>query len=159
MQNTQIAATFRKLNLIYATLVVGQVIMFSVLYGLKQENASNHAILQLPAAMLSITAILLAPAFYLRILKSRFQAPDAPARSLEEKIQIYQSANIVKLALLEGAAMFCAVCLMVTGEQFYAWLFIATFFSFMLHRPTPVKCAADLQLSETEKAELQDSLR
>lgn len=140
--------TFRTLNFIFTAMVMGQVIVFSIFFNLKQNNTELHATLQYVAAFAAITAILGAPWLYMRILSSGKVA----RLPLETKLQTYVTANIIKLAILEGASLLCLVCLFLTGNLYYAYLFLALFFAFLLHRPKRVKCATDLQLNDEEIA-------
>ncbi|QQS31129.1 MAG: hypothetical protein IPM47_09505 [Sphingobacteriales bacterium] len=146
----QTSHLFRTLGLIFTALVVVQLVAFVVLFQTKQTNEEMNSVLQLIAGILAVGAILGAPFIYMNLLRSRITSKTP----LEEKLRHYFTANIMKLAILEGAALFCLISLFITGKIVHAYLFMAVFFSFMLHRPTPSKCAADLQLTEEDKNQM-----
>ena len=145
--NTAAANTFRTLNLVFLGMTMGQVIIFALFFNLRQHNAGLHQQFQYVALAVVIGAILGAPWTYARLLAA-YRGANLP---FDSKMQAYFSANLVKLAMLEGAALVCLVFLFLTGQLYYAYLFLPVFFAFLLHRPKPVKCAEDLQLNDEER--------
>ena len=147
---TQTTLLFRSLSLIFTALVIGQLAAFVIFFQMKPTVEQPNSTLQFIAGFFAIGAILGAPFLYMTLLRNNINL-NTP---LEQKLRSYFSANLVKLAVLESAALFCLVCLLITGKLLFAYLFIAVFFSFMLHRPSPAKCAADLQLTEEDKRQM-----
>ncbi|WP_183562853.1 hypothetical protein [Mucilaginibacter sp. SP1R1] len=75
--------------------------------------------------------------------------------TLSEKLTGYQSAVIVRSALLEGASLFGIVVFMLTSNLFYLFISTVIMLYFLTLRPTADKTASDLQLTYDEKAELE----
>ncbi|OWY23379.1 hypothetical protein C7N43_03220 [Sphingobacteriales bacterium UPWRP_1] len=149
MDNNTIAANiFRTLNIVFLGMTMGQVIMFALFFNLRQNNLGLHLPFQYVALAAVVGAILGAPWLYSRLLTSYQNGANLP---FGNKMRAYFSANLVKLAVLEAAALSCLVFLFLTGQLYYAYLFLAVFFAFLLHRPKPVKCAEDLQLNDEER--------
>lgn len=77
--------------------------------------------------------------------------------SLKDKLKGYQSAFIVRLALLEGPCLFGIVCYLVTGNFFHlivAGLIILYFISL---RPGKEKVETDLKLSHEQQVQFEKS--
>lgn len=66
----------------------------------------------------------------------------------------YQSATIVRLALLEGPSLFGIVGFLLTGNLIFLGISGALIACFIYQRPTRQKIEDDLNLSYEEKAEL-----
>jgi len=77
-----------------------------------------------------------------------------PERTLSQKIASYQTAFIIRMALLEGASLFSIVAYMLGGNLFFLAVFCVILLCFIFIRPTKDKTANDLNLDYNEKAEL-----
>lgn len=74
--------------------------------------------------------------------------------TLTEKLAGYQTALIVKCALLESASLMGIVAFLLTNNWIFLLIAIAIMFYFFTLHPTVDKVTDDLQLSYEEKAEL-----
>lgn len=73
--------------------------------------------------------------------------------SLKEKLTGYQSAFIIKLALLEGPALFGIVCYLITGNLFHIIIAGLIILYFMSLKPGKEKVENDLILTYEQKAQ------
>ena len=74
--------------------------------------------------------------------------------TLSEKLAGYQTALIVKCALLEGASLMGIVAFLLTNNWLFLLISIAIMLYFFTLKPTADKVADDLQLNYDEKVEL-----
>lgn len=70
--------------------------------------------------------------------------------SLENKLVSYRTANIVRLALLEGANIFNISIMIITANYFFAALFIIIIALFVLNRPTKAKFILEYEISAND---------
>jgi hypothetical protein len=70
--------------------------------------------------------------------------------SLEIKLVSYRTANIVKLALLEGANIFNISIMVITTDYFFAAIFIIIIILFFLNRPTKEKFIVEYEISAND---------
>jgi hypothetical protein len=76
--------------------------------------------------------------------------------SLSEKLGIYNSANIIRWALLEGPSFMSIILYFLTGQILFMIISLAIMSYFVMIRPTLEKTINDLQLNEQEKLILSD---
>ena len=84
------------------------------------------------------------------ILISKFKSTSGEEVSLEKKFNTWQSARIIKLALLEGPAMFAAVSILLTGNYLYLGVVGFMLVLMVFSRPTKSAMIADLDLTSEE---------
>lgn len=82
----------------------------------------------------------------------------APDATLSRKVSAYQTAFIIRAALMEGAALFSVVAYMLGGNLFFLALTAAVVLYFITLRPTKDKVTTDLGLDYNEKAELDSQV-
>ncbi len=142
---------FASLNIIFYAMLAGQLMFFCVAFYLREHNEAMHQIMQYAVPAWTILIILGAPFIYSVLIK-RVRGKDV---SLLQKMLVYRMALIVKIALLEGAGMICLLGLLLAGDQYYAYMFLAVFMAYLLSRPKVSKAAYDLQLNQTEQRQLR----
>ncbi|QEC74930.1 hypothetical protein [Mucilaginibacter ginsenosidivorax] len=76
-------------------------------------------------------------------------------RTLSEKLKAYQSALIVRYALLEGPSLFGIVCFLITGNLFYLLISACLIITMISLRPSVNATEAYLQLSYDETQQLR----
>ncbi len=109
----------------------------------------NQQLLQVAALALAGLGIF----FGNRIFKSRLMdIQNMP--TLKEKIGFYQSANIVRWALIEGAALFSIVCFLLTSNYAFLALAVALIILFMVLKPTKEKICIQTGISSQELEQL-----
>jgi hypothetical protein len=69
---------------------------------------------------------------------------------LASKYMSWQYTVIIRLAAVEGIALFSAVCLLITGNLFYMIFFIIALALQAINWPSPGKIAREINLTETE---------
>lgn len=55
--------------------------------------------------------------------------------SINEKAEKYQTAILVRIAILEGACLFSIVAFLLTAQYFYMIIFAAVFILILLYKP------------------------
>ena len=75
--------------------------------------------------------------------------------SLEQKLKIFQSASIVKYALLEGPAFFAIVAYNLTGNALPLVIGVCLVLYLAVQRPNLQKLLDALPLTSDEKRKLQ----
>jgi len=74
---------------------------------------------------------------------------------LKEKLIKYQSASIIKYAVLEGVALFSIVIYTSTNNFLYLLIAAGLLLYLILQRPTSSKIICDLDLKDNEKQEFE----
>jgi hypothetical protein len=74
--------------------------------------------------------------------------------SLAGKLQTYQTALIIRYALIEGPSLFSIVCVLLTGNIYYLIIAGINILYFITIRPTKFKIQEDLNLAYDEQAEM-----
>jgi hypothetical protein len=77
----------------------------------------------------------------------------AQKNTLREKLMAYQSALIVRYALLEGASLFGIVCYLLTGNLLFLLISGGLVLYFVTIRPTKSSIQNDLNLSYEDQTE------
>jgi len=77
-----------------------------------------------------------------------------PEDTLSKKISVYQTAFIIRAALLEGASLFSIAVYLIGWNLFFLALSGLIILYFLTLRPTKEKIANDMNLDYNEKAEL-----
>lgn len=72
---------------------------------------------------------------------------------LAKKIQMYRSAFIVRIALLEAIGVIAMIGYIVSGDNSFLYMFGVVFVLFIIHAPTKVKIINELSLTEEEEAD------
>ncbi len=141
----------KRLSLVYAALLLGQIIFLLTAYFLGQdvimdENTRQLSdTLQMVAPALAIGGILGGGVIYKTLLSKIDKNSD-----LESKMNSYQTASIIRYALLEGPSIFTSVCFLLTGNIIFIGLGAILILAFVFHRPTRDKIALEMNLSSKE---------
>lgn len=69
---------------------------------------------------------------------------------LASKYMSWQYTVIIRMAAVEGIALFSAVCLLITGNLFYIFFFMVALALQAVNWPSPGKIAREINLMETE---------
>jgi hypothetical protein len=144
-------AFFQNMLVLFYALAFSQVLFFIIAFLFKQTDEQLHRVFQYIILVWIIFVIVSSPIFYLYALKRRLK----PDLALVKKLEIYRSANIIKLAFLQGAALLSIVSLLIVGKPYYAYLFLAVFMAYLINRPSVAKCIADLNLNAQEQQSIR----
>ncbi|MGV8877722.1 MAG: hypothetical protein ACOH2A_01695 [Sphingobacteriaceae bacterium] len=140
----------KTLSIIHFSLLSGMILFMVVAY-IKQgdhyfnfKNTGDVYIIVVP--MMAIAAY-----FVSRLVFKQQILALASKDSLKEKLMVYQGAALVRLAFLEGAALFGIVAFMITGNLFELLISILLVLYFLTLKPTKEKVINDLQLSQEQR--------
>ena len=145
---------FVTLNIIFFALFSGQVIYFFVaLYLIQSGNINEYG--GMNTIFMFITPIVVLSS----ILGSKFiytkQVTEFDkSLPIENKLVSYRTANIIRLALLEGANIFNTSILIITANYFFAALFVIIIILFLFNRPNKEKFIMDYEVSADDAVKL-----
>lgn len=147
---------FTSLKIIHIAMLMGQMMMLLMFYFIVQSNGEgispneegdNFAfILKAIASFLVVSCVLLSQL----IPKTQLKTIRKMA-SLKQKLKDYRALQIVKYALLEGAAMATLVFYFITGELFFLMLVLPLVLVFFFERPSQFKTISDLELKKDDR--------
>lgn len=150
-QNQSPAAIVKTLPIIHLALVAGQTLFAAVTFIIPKnpvKSAGNDMLIYI-APILAVICFIAGHFLFLKLLGNI-----KSDSTLKDKLMAYQSATIVRLALLEGPSLFSIVGLLLTGNMIFLGITGAIIAYFIYLRPTRQKIEDDLSLSYEEKAEL-----
>ena len=146
---------FLVLQIMHFALTMGQVmfagvVLFLLSDGLSQSEGETDIVFT--GVALAVLAGGLAASHFL----SNWHIGNMPKEaSLLSKIAHYQTAQLIKFALMEGPGLLCTVFLLLTGAYFFLMLSGAIIVLFVLFRPTISRMINDLELEKEEVEQLR----
>jgi len=138
---------FSTLNILFFALLSGQTIYFFVgLFMIQSGNIEGFGGMNTTFMFITLVVVLSS------ILASKFIYTKQVISfdknlPIEKKLASYRTANIVRLALLEGANIFNISVMIISASLFFAALFIVTIVLFFFNRPTKEKFIMDYEVS------------
>jgi len=142
----------KTVTIIHAALTFGQV-MFGVLAfaesgktGIDVKNTNNPFLYVVP--LLALIGFIASNFLFKQLLNNV-----GLKNTLREKLMVYQTALIVRYALLEGASLFAIVCYLLTGNLLFLLISGAIVLYFIIIRPTKQGTQNDLNLSYEDQME------
>jgi hypothetical protein len=154
MNNTNAFSAFK---LVHRALLTGQVLFIGIMFYLVYSKSIVPPLAAQDKIFQVIAIIIAAAAFFAgnTVFKKRLAAiRDGAAISVKEKFEKYRSACIVQWALLEGAALFCGICFLLTGNYAFLALAAVLILLFAMQVPDKAKMALQSGLSITDIDEL-----
>ncbi|MFB0494584.1 hypothetical protein ABID99_000821 [Mucilaginibacter sp. OAE612] len=151
-QNQTPSLILKQITIIHLALVAGQILFGIVVFAIgKQQplNPKNDALIYvMPAIALGCFLVsMLLPKNMIGNIKN-----DQP---LLAKLKLYQTAFIIRMALLEGPSLFGIVCFLLTNNVVFISISAALVLYAIYQRPTRQKIEDDLNLGYEEKAEFE----
>ena len=145
---------FQTLNIIFIALLSGQTIYFFVgLFMIQSGNIDGFG--GLNTMFMFITPIVvLASILASKFIYTKQVTEFDKSLSLENKLVSYRTANIIRLALFEGANIFNVSIMIITANYFFAALFIIIIALFFINRPTKEKFIMDYEVSADDVLKL-----
>ena len=145
---------FQTLNIIFIALLSGQTIyFFVVLFMIQSGNIDGFG--GLNTIFMFITPIVvLASILASKFIYTKQVTEFDKSLSLEDKLVSYRTANIIRLALLEGANIFNISIMIITANYFFAALFIIIIALFFINKPTKEKFIMDYEVSANDALEI-----
>jgi hypothetical protein len=138
---------FTTMNILFFAFIGGQTIYFVIGLFLIQSG-SKEGFGGLNSIFMFITpVVVLSSIFASRFIYTKQVANFDKKLSLENKLVSFRTANIVRLALLEGANIINISIMIITANYFFAALFIIIMALFLLNRPTKAKFILEYEVS------------
>ncbi len=153
MESNSYSAQFKTMQIIYGALIIG-VLVFSVVVYLKSDNLhfifdgeSMYGILVPMVAIISLVVNTM-------IFKSTLNSIN-PQDALGLKITKYQTANIIRGAILEAPALIGIVVTLNTGNYYFLVFSLFMIAAMIFAFPSKQKFIETMQLSFEEKSKLK----
>lgn len=127
-----------KLTIIWFALVLGQVLFLGVTLFMVQGGGFAEGfdgLLEYIAVGALLPMLLMSQVLY----KKQIQRALDTNASEDEKLSMYQTANIIKGSLMEGGNIFCITAYLLTGTQWLILPIVAVLGLFFIQRPTVQK--------------------
>lgn len=145
---------FKTLNIIFIALLSGQTIYFVVgIFMIRSGNIDGFGGMN-TIFMFITPVVVLSSIIASKFIYSKQVSEFDKSLSLENKLVSYRTANIIKLALLEGANIFNISIMIITASYFFAALFIIITALFFFNRPTKEKFIMDYEISVDDALKL-----
>lgn len=153
MESNSYATQFKTMQIIYGALIMGTLV-FSVVVYVTSDNLhfafdgeSMYGMLVPVLAIISLVANTM-------IFKSTLNSIN-PQDALGAKITKYQTANIIRGALLEGPALIGAAVTLNTGNYYFLVFSLFMIAAMIFAFPSKQKFVETVQLSFEEKSKLK----
>lgn len=159
METPNPASQMKVLLIIHITLMIGPALFaLATIYKLADTgNATwydpENAMTFMPMGLV-LMAILAAPALFNNQLRANIKTK----KNLYDKLVAYQTANIIRMALFEGAALFALVVCFVTDTWINLFTCGIALLFMGLSMPTVSGVAERLELSREERDLLSDDV-
>jgi len=142
---------FKSVTTIHLAMVAGTTLMFIIVNFILRDGfnfpwVDFNDVLIYPAIFLVIVAILGSPFVFVRAITTVVE--DA---NLHQKYVRYQSANVMKWALIEGPALFLIVCTLLNPTWFYVGGSLVLIILLIMNRPSKEKMSMVMRLSREEQ--------
>jgi hypothetical protein len=149
--NQSAAQLVKTTSIIHLALTAGQILFAAITFIIPKKPTTNtgNDMLIFIVPVMAISCFAAGHLLFKTLLdKIDVQSP------LKAKLISYQSATIIRLALLEGPSLFAIVSFMLTGNMVFIGIAAAIILYFIYLRPSKQKIEDDLNLGYEEKAEL-----
>ncbi len=151
---------FRTLNMFYIAMLIGQIMFLAIILFLKIAvgDISSKG-LSFPFSVLVPTLTIVG--FVAGNLIYRYKIKRAnPKREITDKMQLYFTGTMIKLAIVEGTSLFSIVVFLITGEIYFLIFTLFLLTTFIVSSPSKQKAIIDLKLNlaETELVNNNDSI-
>lgn len=119
---------------------------------LRITNANDEEfIFVILISILSVAGILLS-----RFLFTKFTQVISNKEELNEKLSFYQTAMIVRLAIIEGVALFAIVAAMINENLFFLIIALAFLMFFISLHPSKNRVMKEMKIDENQFRNLPD---
>ena len=153
MSNKIKTAGFKTLKIIYGALIIGVVAFLAIVLFLKKDNlhfaVDMDDIFTMVVPLMALSGIAVSV-----ILNNGFQKMIQPEDTLQAKLSKYQTASIIRGALLEGPALIGVVATFISGNYFFLLFSVVLLIAMYLFFPNKERFAQAAQLSFEEKSKL-----
>jgi hypothetical protein len=148
---------FNTLNVLFLALLSGQFIFFAVTLYLSYSGQFTAVDEQFEHVLMYVApvAVIVGLAASFAVTQSKLAALKQ-LRTLSEKLTAYRTAMITKYALLEFPCFFALVCYLLTSHYIFLMLAVLLILVFLINKPLPEKAASEMELSQAERALLNN---
>jgi len=145
---------FKSTQILHLALALGSLLFFIIVnilndFKYKEEFDSSDSFL-----IYIVIAFVPLSIFMSRLMNKQALSFLNKESDLKEKAKNYRSRVIIRSALIEGAILFAAVVVLLTGHLYPAIAFVAGWFFLLWSRPTKEEFAQDYHLSSQERHDL-----
>lgn len=151
-QAPSVAQYIKTLSFLHVVITATPLIM-GVLFYFQAEGRTLFLSPTMDIPLALVTAVGLFGALLGEFLFKRMTRVLSQEIGLKEKLGRYQTASIMKYALIEGAALFAMVSFSNTGNGLYAIIGLLLVVHLVLQRPNLAKIGQRLRLKGEEKAQ------
>ncbi|MAY83800.1 MAG: hypothetical protein CMP59_06655 [Flavobacteriales bacterium] len=147
----------RGLSIVHAALLFGQIIFLALMLFINSTQIVDNSLEDLNEIFLILVPLVAIAGILGGKFLTQNKLESIKAKSdLNEKLDLYRGALIVKLALLEGPSFFGIICYYLTGDYIYAGIAALIIIIFFTYRPTKESIVKDLELDREEKSLLDN---
>lgn len=146
-------SAFSAFKLVHRALLFGQLLFIGAMFYLLYGKIANPPLAGQDRTLQVIAILFSAIAFFAgnTIFRKKITAiRESSGSTVQGKFEKYRSACILQWALYEGAALFCGICLFLTGNYAFLALAVLLVFFFAVQAPDKNKMAQQLELSTAD---------
>ncbi len=148
---------FKSIKIIHLALVTG-VVFFALISILLQAKGFGTVGQEIDNVLLIVVPIfVLAGIFASNFVFKKKLSEVRKKSNLKEKMEEYQSALIIKLALIEGPSFFAVITYLLTDNYIYLGLTAILIIVFIIYAPNKTKFITDLELTKNESDLINNS--
>ena len=140
--------SFKVMTLVFGALLVGQVVFLSVIFFIHSQgfevNVESVEVFQYIGIAATLLGISAGNVLYQNLRKAGSSESDLAFKSVR-----YNTATLVRLALLEATNLINLVFYLMSGDNLFLGTFTLGIAAFILARPQRDTFLSDLQLSQT----------
>jgi hypothetical protein len=152
--NPAIKNFFKTLDAVFFTLLSGQIIYFIVgLFIIQSGELKGFGGLN-TIFMFMTPVVVLSCIFASRFIYNKQVTEFDKSLPLENKMASFRTANIIKLALLEGANIITVSIMIITANYFFAALFVAVIVLVFFNKPSKEKFIIEYEISADDALKL-----
>lgn len=146
MQNQKFLNFFKKLQIIFYAILTGPSIFLTIVFFLNLQE-TEVKVFEQENLFLIISGIIAFSNLFLanlvpKMLINKIQANE----SLDSKLQKYQSASIIKYALLEAPAIIATVGYLLTANVIFVGIALAMLLVLFLQQPNKTSIEQELEI-------------
>jgi hypothetical protein len=152
--NPAIKNFFKTLDVLFFAFLSGQIIYFIVgLFIIQSGELKGFGGLN-TIFMFITPVVVLSCIFASRFIYNKQVTEFDKSLPLENKMASFRTANIIKLALLEGANIITVSIMIITANYFFAALFVAVIVLVFFNKPSKEKFIIEYEISADDALKL-----
>ncbi|WP_424961485.1 hypothetical protein [Ekhidna sp.] len=153
-QTPKTSEPINAIRVIHFAILMGALIFGGLVFVLINASStltdSENLLIYVPI----ISALIALPAS-IKLFNNKIQDGIAPGVELKNKLMTFQSAHIIRIALLEAVALLSVITCLLTNTSVNFITFLLIIFYLVLLFPTSSRVAEHLHLSNSERIQLE----